>query len=101
MSSQKNRTLSRDEMKDMLQFGASAIFKAESGTISEERIEELLSRGESKTQQLNKAIEQRVKSAALDLGMTSINIFDCFLHANKEDAEAMDEVMARELQGEG
>lgn len=41
-----------------------------------------------------------MKSAALDLGMTSINIFDCFLEANKEDAEAMDEVMARELQGE-
>ena len=55
MASQKNKILSRDEMKDMLQFGASAIFKADTnnGTMSEEKIDQLLQRGESRTNQLN------------------------------------------------
>lgn len=34
-SSQKNKTLTKDEMKEMLQFGASAIFKANSNTITD------------------------------------------------------------------
>lgn len=89
MASQKNKILSRDEMKDMLQFGASAIFKADTnnGTMSEEKIDQLLQRGESRTNQLNQEIEKRVKeqASALDLGMSSINIFDYFIDKNKEN----------------
>ena len=50
-------------MKDMLQFGASAIFKADTtnGTMSEEKIEQLLARGESRTNQLNEEIEKKIK----------------------------------------
>jgi hypothetical protein len=74
-------------MKDMLQFGASAIFKAENGTMSEDKIDQLLSRGESRTNQLNEEIEGKVReqASALDLGMSSINIFDYFVDKNKED----------------
>jgi SWI/SNF-related matrix-associated actin-dependent regulator of chromatin subfamily A member 5 len=61
MTAQKNKILSRDEMKDMLQFGASAIFKAENGTMSEDKIEQLLARGESRTNQLNQEIDNKVK----------------------------------------
>lgn len=32
--------------------------------------------------------------------MNSINIFDCFLENNRNDEEAMDEALAREMQGE-
>jgi hypothetical protein len=32
--------------------------------------------------------------------MNSINIFDCFIDQNKDDEEAMDEAMARDLQAE-
>jgi hypothetical protein len=35
----------------------------------------------------NKVKEQ---AAAFDLGMNSINIFDCFIDHNKEDDEALD-----------
>lgn len=58
MGSQKNKTLSREEMKEMLRFGANAIFKADSikGTMSEVDIEQLLARGEIKTNELNQAI---------------------------------------------
>jgi len=89
-------------MKDMLQFGASAIFKADGGTMSEEKIEQLLQRGESKTNELNQTVEGRIKeqAAAFELGMNSINIFDCFIENNRDDEEAIDEALAREMQGD-
>ncbi len=40
-----NKSLTKDEMKDMLQFGASTIIKATKGTISDEEIDQLLLRG--------------------------------------------------------
>jgi len=43
-------------MKDMLQFGASTIIKATKGTISDEEIDQLLLRGETKTNELNSEI---------------------------------------------
>lgn len=44
-------------MKDMLQFGASVIIKASKGTMTEEEIDVILARGESRTNALNKEIE--------------------------------------------
>ncbi len=41
-------------MKEMLQFGASLIIKSQTGTISEEDIDRILERGETKTKALNK-----------------------------------------------
>ncbi len=41
----------------MLQFGANFICKAENGTITDEQIDDILARGESKTNALNKAVE--------------------------------------------
>jgi len=34
-NSQKNKTLTKEEMKEMLQFGASVIIKSQAGTISD------------------------------------------------------------------
>ncbi len=44
-NSQKNKNLNKDEMKEMLTFGANAIFKATNSTITDELIDDLLSRG--------------------------------------------------------
>lgn len=44
-TAQKNKALSKDQMKDMLQFGASVIIKANKGTISDEEIDVILARG--------------------------------------------------------
>lgn len=41
----------------MLQFGASVIIKSQTGTISDEDIDRILERGESKTNALNKEVE--------------------------------------------
>lgn len=52
-AAQKNKALTKDEMKEMLQHGASEIFKATSFTLTDKHIEDLLSRGEAKTQEFN------------------------------------------------
>lgn len=67
-------------MKDMLQFGASVIIKANKGTITDQEIDVILSRGESKTQALNKEVQGMLKAqqttSLTDFSMNSINIFD-------------------------
>jgi hypothetical protein len=63
----------------MLQFGASTIIKATKGTMSDEEIDQLLLRGETRTNELNNAIENKLKSFQnnlVDFSMNSINIFD-------------------------
>lgn len=93
-------------MKDMLQYGANFIFKATNGTMTDELIDDILVRGESKTNALNKEVEERLKSQQnnlVDFSMNSINIFDFMQQDEKrkrEDAEALDEMLAKELQAE-
>ena len=43
-----NKNISKDQLKDMIQFGVSEIFKGENGTYTDEDIDELLRRGEEK-----------------------------------------------------
>jgi hypothetical protein len=90
-------------MKEMLQFGASVIIKSQKGTISDEDIDRILERGEVRTNALNKEVEDKLKnqiSSLTDFSMNSINIFD-FMQRDeqkkKEDAEALDEIYAKEL----
>ena len=103
VATQKNKILSKEEMKDMLQFGANVIFKAQNGTFSEEMIDELLIRGEIQTKKMNDEIEKKIQDHAnlLNLGMNSINIFEFMNENNKEDVEALDEAFATELEKEG
>lgn len=78
-NSQKNKALTKEEMKEMLQYGANFIFKAVNGTMTEEQIDDILKRGESKTNALNKEVEEKLKSHQnnlVDFSMNSINIFD-------------------------
>ncbi|KAL4457005.1 hypothetical protein ABPG74_014643 [Tetrahymena malaccensis] len=123
---QKNRVLSRDEIKDMIQFGASAIFKSKGGTYTDEDIDILLQRGEQKTKDHNKTIDEKFKKSNEQVGelsLSSINIYD-FLQKNNENdktkedkvknlfniknyiqfqnifQEALDEQLARELASE-
>jgi SWI/SNF-related matrix-associated actin-dependent regulator of chromatin subfamily A member 5 len=44
-NSQKNKALTKEEMKDMLQYGANFIFKATNGTMTDELIDDILLRG--------------------------------------------------------
>lgn len=71
-------------MKEMLQHGVSAIFKATSNTLTEEAIEDLLSRGEARTQAFTQQLEKDLKPQSdLNLNMDSINIFD-FMQRDEE-----------------
>jgi hypothetical protein len=83
-------------MKDMLQYGANFIFKATNGTMTDEFIDDILLRGESKTNALNKEVEEKLKgqqNSLVDFSMNSINIFD-FMQQDeqkkREDAIALD-----------
>lgn len=66
-------------MKEMLQFGASIIIKSQTGTITDEEIDAILERGQSKTMALNKEVQDKLKNqqnSLTDFSMNSINIFD-------------------------
>lgn len=78
-NTQKNKALTKEEMKNMLQFGANVIFRATNGTMTGEQIDDILARGETKTMELNREMEERLKSQnenLVDFSMNSINIFD-------------------------
>ena len=55
-STTKSKALTKEEVKDMLQFGASVTLKADKGTITDEDIDKILERGETKTNKMNQAI---------------------------------------------
>ncbi|EGR30833.1 snf2 family DNA-dependent ATPase, putative [Ichthyophthirius multifiliis] len=102
---QKNRVFTKEEIKDIIQFGASAIFKAKEGTYTDEDIDILLQRGEEKTKDYNKSIDNKFNQTNEKIGqlsLSSINIYD-FLQKmddqkyKQQDKEALDEQMAKEL----
>ena len=102
-SSSKNKALTKEEVKDMLQFGASVTLKAEKGTITDEDIDKILERGETKTNKMNEAIEEQMKKKKnenlTDFSMNSINIFEFMMddRQKREDQQALDEAFARKL----
>jgi hypothetical protein len=61
-----------------------------------------LERGESKTNEMNKALDEKIKKPEnlTDFSMNSINIFDFMMNdekQKKEDQQALDEAYARNL----
>lgn len=71
--------IDKNELKDLISFGASAIFKAEGATYKDEDINLLLARGEEQAEQLSKIAESILKKVGerlFDLSMDSINIYD-------------------------
>lgn len=64
---QKGKGMNKEEMEGLINYGASDIFKATGSTISDDQIDELLKRGEERTKQQNKEIEQRINSKAKSL----------------------------------
>lgn len=73
MQQQKGgRLLSKEELREITQFGASHIFKLEGEEITEEDIDLLLQRGEVRTNEMNQRIDERfqkIKDKNLDLGL--------------------------------
>ncbi len=66
-----DRKLNKDEMLQMIQFGADKIFRSSEATITDEDIDAILSRGEARTHELN----QKLQSLKGDTGITSLQAF--------------------------
>lgn len=61
---QKSRGLNKEELQGLISHGASEIFKATTGTITEGDIDDLLKRGEERTRIKNQEIEQQMEKKA-------------------------------------
>lgn len=60
---QQKKNLGRDELLDMIRFGAERFFKSNSSDYADEDIDMILARGEEKTKEMNEEIEKRVKTS--------------------------------------
>ena len=93
---QKNKMFTRDELKNMIQFGASEIFRS-AGNITEDDIDVLLARGERKTIEKNSRLEKVLKKEEknlLDLAINDLNYYtfeDVDYQKKKNDEAAINE----------
>lgn len=65
---QQQKTLQKDDLLDMIRFGADSFFKSNASNYAEEDIEVLLTRGEEKTKEMLGEMDKKIKgSGNLDL----------------------------------
>lgn len=64
---QKTKGMNKDELADLINHGASEIFKAVDGTFTEQDIDDLLVRGEERTNLQNEAIAQNIGDKAKNM----------------------------------
>ena len=58
---QKGREMSKEDLENMVNYGASEIFKASEGTITEDNLEDLLRRGQAKAEKMHAEVEEHMK----------------------------------------
>ena len=104
MAQQMNK-LNKNEMKDLVQFGASDIFKSEGGTFKDEDIDALLQRGEKKTAEMIGKVDSYMEKNGdklFDLGIDSINIYEFegadYARKKKEDKVALDKMFEETIE---
>lgn len=80
---QKSNQLQKNEVIDMIKYGANYIFRSKESTIKDEDIDEILARGEQKTSELNEKLnklgESNLRQLRFDTeddGPDSVYIFD-------------------------
>jgi SWI/SNF-related matrix-associated actin-dependent regulator of chromatin subfamily A member 5 len=101
---EKGKGMNKDELKDLINYGACEIFKAQGGTITDDDIDALLVRGELRQKDKEDEIAKKVEERAtiLDLGITSINIYEFegsnYLDKKKEDEAAMNQAYYQNLE---
>ena len=59
---QKGKEMSREDLENLVNHGASSIFKASAGTVTEENLDELLARGRQKAEKMKESIDEHLKS---------------------------------------
>lgn len=60
---QQKKNLQKDDLLDMIRFGADKFFKSNASDYAEEDIEVILSRGEEKTKEINKELEDKITAS--------------------------------------
>lgn len=92
LNNPQSKNLSKQELKEIIHYGASTIFKTTGGTLKEEDVDHLLLRGEQKAEQMNSKIDDALNKTGehlFDLAMDSINIYefagDDYLKKKEED----------------
>jgi SWI/SNF-related matrix-associated actin-dependent regulator of chromatin subfamily A member 5 len=64
---QKGKSMNKEELEGLINFGASEIFKSLGSTITDEDIDNLLKRGEERTRLQNKELDDKLNSKAKSL----------------------------------
>ena len=97
----KSKVFTKDELKEMIQYGASEIFRS-SGSITEEDIDTLLERGIKKTNEKNKKLDKMFdkNENILDLALNNIDIYTFdnvdYHKKKKEDEMIINEAYIRQ-----
>jgi hypothetical protein len=99
---QKNNKIEKDELKNLISFGANEIFRSKEGTFKDEDIEALLKRGLERTGQLNKKIDEIVnknKDQILNLEFNNINLYEFMgqeIYQTNQDQAALENIWEKE-----
>ncbi len=75
----KSEGFSREELRDMLQFGADQIFEGKEDMFEgEEDIEALIEKGEEKVMKMNKMVDEKIKSQynLADFTINTLNLYE-------------------------
>ena len=70
---------SKDDMKSAIRYGADTVFRSEGATITEDDIDAIIARGETKTEELNDKLKEHTKGDLMDFkldGNSSLQEFE-------------------------
>lgn len=78
LNNPKSKNLTKNELKEIVSYGASTLFKAEGGTFKDEDIDNLIEAGKIKSREMEqKAMEalKNVETNLFDLAMNGLDIY--------------------------
>lgn len=83
--SEQKKNLQKNELLDMIRFGADKFFKSNAESFKDEDLDVILERGESKTKEMNEEIEEKVKASGGTLDSLDFTIS----HKDQEEKKSI------------
>ena len=103
MENTKNKSITKNELKELISYGASVLFKATGGTFKDEDIDKLIQNSIDKAKQVEVAIEDGINKASeniFNLAMSGLDIYrfegNDYLKRRARDEEAILEALDEE-----
>ena len=84
-------------MDKIISFGANKIIKANNGTISDETIDAILKRGEDKTKNEIKEIDEMMRNKQLGMSLLKMDLKEFDMKIYEDDQQAIDEIQAKAI----